>query len=437
MTTAAENEMLTQVGPGTPMGSLMRQYWVPACLSSELKADGDPLRLMLLGERLIAFRDSTGRIGVLDHRCPHRCASLFFGRNEGGGLRCVYHGWKFDTEGNCLDMPNLPAEHDFRDKVKAKTYRVAERNGLVFVYMGEREVVPTLPMFEAMLCPPEETELWARQRHCNWLQALEGDIDTSHFSFLHTGKVTIDDIDPSHLERFQYTDRAPRYHVRRTEYGTMYAAYRPATPGNTYYRFAHFAFPFWALFPNGPLTDNVLVQGWVPMDDTHTMAFTFSWSRKTPVLSWNKDGKPLPLLDRFTETLPNTADWYGRWRPAANEDNDFLIDREAQRTISYTGINGVFPQDSAVTVGMGEISDRTLENLAPSDLMIVMTRRRLLDAARALRDDGVVPPGVDNPEIATACRSGDLIAPDAQNWLDAYEETLNQALHPALPRAAE
>jgi phthalate 4,5-dioxygenase oxygenase subunit len=269
MTTAAENEMLTQVGPGTPMGSLMRQYWVPACLSSELKADGDPLRLMLLGERLIAFRDSTGRIGVLDHRCPHRCASLFFGRNEGGGLRCVYHGWKFDTEGNCLDMPNLPAEHDFRDKVKAKTYRVAERNGLVFVYMGEREVVPTLPMFEAMLCPPEETELWARQRHCNWLQALEGDIDTSHFSFLHTGKVTIDDIDPSHLERFQYTDRAPRYHVRRTEYGTMYAAYRPATPGNTYYRFAHFAFPFWALFPNGPLTDNVLVQGWVPMDDTH------------------------------------------------------------------------------------------------------------------------------------------------------------------------
>jgi phthalate 4,5-dioxygenase len=437
MTTAAENELLTQVGPGTPMGSLMRQYWVPACLSSELEADGDPLRLMLLGERLIAFRDSAGRVGVLDHRCPHRCASLFFGRNEEGGLRCVYHGWKFDTEGNCLDMPNLPAEHDFRDKVKAKTYRVAERNGLVFLYMGERAVAPPLPMFEAMLCPSGETELWARQRHCNWLQALEGDIDTSHFSFLHTGKVTIDDIDPNHLERFQYTDRAPRYHVRRTEYGTMYAAYRPATPGNTYYRFAHFAFPFWALFPNGPLTDNVLVQGWVPMDDTHTMAFTFSWSRKTPVLSWNKDGKPLPLLDRFTETLPNTADWYGRWRPAANEDNDFLIDREAQRTISYTGINGVFPQDSAVTVGMGEISDRTLENLAPSDLMIVMTRRRLLDAARALRDEGIVPPGVDNPEITTACRSGDLIAPDAQNWLDAYEEMLNQALHPALPMAAE
>ena len=437
MKTAAENELLTQVGPGTPIGNLMRQYWVPACLSSELKADGDPLRLMLLGERLIAFRDSAGRVGIFDHRCPHRCASLFFGRNEEGGLRCVYHGWKFDIEGNCLDMPNLPVEHDFREKVRAKAYRVAERNELVFVYMGAREVAPPLPMLEAMLCPPGETELWARQRQCNWLQALEGDIDTSHFSFLHTGKVTIDDVDSNHLERFQYTDRAPRYHVTRTDYGTMYAAYRPATPGDTYYRFAHFVFPFWTLFPNGPLTDNVLVQGWVPMDDTHTMAFTFSWSRKTPVLSWNKKGEPLPLLDRVTETLPNTTDWYGRWRPVANKDNDYLVDRDAQRTVSYTGINGVFPQDSAVTEGMGEISDRTLENLALSDLMIVVTRRGLLDATRALREDLIEPPGVNNPEIAAKARSGDLIAPEGQPWLEAYEETLNEALHPFLAMAAE
>jgi hypothetical protein len=167
------------------------------------------------------------------------------------------------------------------------------------------------------------------------------------------------------------------------------------------------------------------------------MAFTFSWSRKTPVLSWNKKGEPLPLLDRVTETLPNTTDWYGRWRPVANKDNDYLVDRDAQRTVSYTGINGVFPQDSAVTEGMGEISDRTMENLAPSDLMIVVTRRRLLDAARALRDEGIEPPGVDNPEIASTARSGDLIAPEDRPWLEAYEETLNEALHPFLPMAAE
>jgi phthalate 4,5-dioxygenase len=436
MTTEAENELLTCVGPGTPMGTLMRQYWIPACLSSELQADGDPLRLMLLGERLIAFRDSGGRVGVLDHRCPHRCASLFFGRNEEGGLRCVYHGWKFDAAGNCLDMPNLPADHDFKSKVKARAYRVAELNGLVFVYMGAEAAAPPLPALEAMLCPPDETDLWARQRQCNWLQALEGDIDTSHFSFLHAGKVALEDIDPNHLERFQFGDRAPRYHVRRMDYGTMYCAYRPAQPGHTYYRFAHFVFPFWTLFPNGPLTDNVLVQGWVPMDDTHTMAFTFSWKRKTPVITVNKAGEPLPLLNRFTPTLPNTADWFGRWRPVANQSNDYLIDRDAQRTISYTGIAGVFPQDSAVTESMGEITDRTLETLAPSDLMIVMTRRRLTDAVQALRDKGTVPPGVADPAIAASARSGDLIAPEGQPWGEVYEETLSKALHPLMARAA-
>jgi hypothetical protein len=302
--------------------------------------------------------------------------------------------------------------------------------------MGQRETAPPLPTFEAMLCPPEETELWARQRQCNWLQALEGDIDTSHFSFLHGGKVTSEDIDPSHPERFQFTDRAPRFQVRRTDWGTMYAAYRPANPGQFYYRFGHFAFPFWAFFPNGPLADNVLVQGWVPMDDTHTMAFTFSWSRKTPVLTRNKTGEPLPLLDRVTATLPNTADWFGRWRPVANRENDYLIDRAAQRTISYTGINGVFPQDSAVTEGMGEISDRKLETLAPSDGMIVATRRRLLDALHALEAHGTVPPGVDNPEITTGARAGDLLAPEGKPWLVAYEEELGRALHP-LAQAAE
>jgi phthalate 4,5-dioxygenase len=437
MTTEAENELLTRVGPGSAMGALMRQYWVPACLSSELVSDGAPLRLMLLGERLIAFRDSAGRVGVLDHRCPHRCASLFFGRNEEGGLRCIYHGWKFDTAGNCLDMANLPADQQFRDKVKAKAYRVAERNGLVFVYMGEREMAPPLPALEAMLCPPDETELWARQRECNWLQALEGDIDTSHFSLLHAGKVTADDIDPNHLERFQFIDRTPRYHVRRTDWGTMYAAYRPAEPGYVYYRFAHFVFPFWTLFPNGPLTDNVLAQGWVPMDDTHTMAFTFSWSRKTPVITANKRGEPLPLLDRVTPTLPNTADWFGRWRPVANQSNDYLIDRDAQRTISYTGIAGVFPQDSAVTESMGDISDRARENLAPSDLMIIMTRRRLADAAQALIESGTIPPTVDDPNIASMVRSGDLVAPDGRPWLEAYDETLSRARHPVMAHAAE
>jgi phthalate 4,5-dioxygenase oxygenase subunit len=341
MTSRSENELLTRIGPSTPMGELLRQFWVPACLSSELAADGAAVRLMLLGEKLIAFRDSSGRVGILDHRCPHRCASLFFGRNEEGGLRCVYHGWKYDTAGNCLDMPNLPQDQDFRDKVKARAYRVAERGGLVYVYMGEREVAPPLPLLEALVCPPEETQVSCRLRECNWVQALEGDIDPSHFSFLHTGAVNVADIDPGHPERFSVITRAPRYQVQQTDWGLMYASHRPADPGNLYYRYAHFALPFWTMFPNGPLSDNILAQAWVPMDDTHTMTFTALWKRKTPPLEFTKDGTRIPGVDRMCETLPNTADWLGRWRLTANQSNDYLIDREAQRSESYTGIWGV------------------------------------------------------------------------------------------------
>jgi phthalate 4,5-dioxygenase len=435
MISSSEHELLTRIGPGTPMGGLMRQYWLPACLSSELVADGAPLRLMLLGERLVAFRDGAGRVGVLDHRCPHRCASLFFGRNEQGGLRCIYHGWKFDVLGNCLDMANLPADLEFRHKVKAKAYKTAERGGLVYVYMGERETAPPLPALEAMLCPAEETDLSCRLRECNWLQALEGDIDTSHFSFLHTGKLEAADIDPDHMDRFQLIDRTPHYEVRSTEWGAMYAAYRPAQRGQRYWRFAHFAMPFWTLFPNGPLVDNIIAQAWVPMDDTHTMSFNLSWNWRTPPLAVTRSGAPIPFLDRATPTLPNTADWFGRWRPVANRDNDYLIDREAQRTLSYSGIAGVFAQDSAVTESMGEISDRTLEHLAPSDRMIIVTRRRLLEAARAWHDCRTVPPLVDDPETCRDARSGEFIAPEGQDWLEAYEETLVRACHP-LPRLA-
>ena len=181
MLTAANNEMLTRVGPGTPMGNLMREYWTPACLSSELKADGEPMRLMLLGEQLIAFRDTDGRVGIMEHRCPHRCASLFFGRNEEGGLRCVYHGWKFDVEGNCLDTPNVPPAQDFKDRIKAKAYRVVERAGIIWTYMGQRQEAPSLPNVEVLMLPEEERLTRVHMRECNWFQSLEGDIDTSHF----------------------------------------------------------------------------------------------------------------------------------------------------------------------------------------------------------------------------------------------------------------
>src|ERR1700691_1115716 len=171
MLSREESALLTRVGPGTPMGAMMREYWIPAAMGSELKRNGPPVRLVLLGERLIAWRDSAGRVGVMDHRCPHRCASLWFGRNEEGGLRCVYHGWKYDVEGRCLDQPNVPPHQDFRDKVRAKAYPARERNGVVWVYMGPRAEPPPLPSVEATLAA--DAQLWFIQRECNWLQAIE------------------------------------------------------------------------------------------------------------------------------------------------------------------------------------------------------------------------------------------------------------------------
>jgi phenylpropionate dioxygenase-like ring-hydroxylating dioxygenase large terminal subunit len=429
MTTAAEGELLTRVGPGTPMGKLMREYWVPAVLSSELVADAPPTRLMLLGEKLVAFRDSRGRVGILDQRCPHRCASLFLGRNEKEGLRCAYHGWKFDVAGNCLDMPNVPPAKAFPDKVKAKAYPAVERNGLVWCYMGGREEAPPLPCFEAAMLPPDECNLFMVQRACNWLQALEGDIDTSHFSFLHMGGIDPEAADQSNLGRYAVLNRAPDYHVADTDWGTMYAAHRPAEPGQTYWRFAHFMFPFWTIPPDGEFRDHVIARAWVPMDDTHTMFVHVSWKKNTPGLRKLNDGSPIPGASIGQKFLPNGTGWFDRWRLAANAENDYLIDRDLQRTASYSGIDGIHLQDQAVTESMGGIVDHTWENLAVSDLMITRTRRRIIMAARAFAA-GEAAPGVDYPETYQGARGGDFVGPATIGWLQAYADELRASKNP-------
>jgi phthalate 4,5-dioxygenase len=436
MSKQKDSEDLLRVGPGTTMGAMMRQYWIPAVMSSELERDGAPMRLMLLGEKLIAFRDSSGRVGVMDHRCPHRCASLFLGRNEENGIRCVYHGWKYDAEGNCVDMPNAPPPHqDFKHKVKAKAYKVAERNGLVWVYMGSRKEAPPLPAIEASLLPEAELQISLVQRECNWLQALEGDIDTSHFGFLHTGRVQPEDVAPDSLLRWTVTNRAPEYHVTDTSYGTMYCAYRPAEARQTYWRFANFLFPFWTQTPQGPF-DRVNTRAWVPMDDTHTMFVSLSWRGSPPSMRPLKNGQMVPGSRLGFDYLPNTTDWHGRWRLTQNPSNDWMIDRTAQKGESFTGIASIHGQDQAVTESMGAITDHGFENLAPSDLMIARTRRRLLRAARAFAKDGKVPPCVDDPGIYTAVRSGDFLADDKISWRDAYEMQMRMAIRP-LQQAAE
>ena len=432
MLSAQDNELLTRVGPGTPMGQLMRQYWIPACLSSELQQDGPPTRLMLLGEKLIAFRDSAGRVGVLDHLCPHRCASLFFGRNEESGIRCAYHGWKFDVEGNCLDMPNVPPHQQFTPKVKAKAYRTREMGGLVWAYLGDRAEAPPPPQLEVLTLPAEELQVRCHMRECNWLQSLEGDIDTSHFGFLHVGSVQPEDVDEDSMHRWGLLDRAPQYHVRETDWGTMYTAYRPANPGQIYYRFAHFMFPCFALTPDGSIEDMIQTTLSVPMDDHHTMTFNLSWTRRTPALRKRKDGSNIPGATLNLKYLPRTDDWFGRWRLEARKDNDYQIDREMQhKGISYSGIEGVGVQDQAMVESMEPIVDRTLEHLAPSDRMISVTRRRIIAAAKAFQADGTLPGTVDKPQLNRGARGGAIIARDDVDWREIYTSALRTARSPA------
>jgi phthalate 4,5-dioxygenase oxygenase subunit len=318
-------------------------------------------------------------------------------------------------------MANVPPHQDFKHKVKAKAYRTTERAGVVWVYMGDAETVPGLPDLEAVNLPEGELDVNFVQRECNYLQAMEGDIDTSHFSFLHFGTVEPDEIAEEELARTITSHRAPEYAFAETEWGMMYGAYRPAKPGFNYWRLAHFAFPFWTMPPHGGIGDHVWTRAWVPLDDTHTMHVEFSWNKRTPGLRGRKDGSRVPGISGLSGFLANTTDWLGRWRLAANARNDFMIDREAQRVASYTGIEGILLQDQTITESMGEIVDHSFEHFVPSDQMISQTRRRLLRAAAAFQATNAPPPGAANPEIYAMPRGGDYLAATDADWTQAYD----------------
>ena len=421
MTTKAENELLTQTNAGTPMGELMRQYWLPIAKSSEFEPDGDPVRLMLLGEKLIGFRDSTGCIGVMDHRCPHRCASFFFGRNEENGIRCTYHGWKFDVEGNCTDMANVPAHQDFKDKVKAKAYKAEERNGLVYVYMGKKKKPPPLPDLEAALLPEEEIDLLFVQRQCNWLQSLEGEIDTSHLGFLHFGAARTQDFERGDHSRLVVGNRTPEYHVKDTKFGVSYGGYREAERNQTYWRVAHFLFPFWSMPPVGPIESNFLTRAWVPLDDENHMVIGF-FKKPAPDAGRVAPDQWFAGASHNYRYLPRTTEWMGRFRRVDNMTNDYNINRDLQRAgVSYTGIDGIQLQDQAVQESMGAITDHTFERLAPSDRMITQVRRRLIGAARAFKKTGKAPPAAGNHKDYTGVRGGHFRTPKKTNWVKAYK----------------
>lgn len=432
MLSHADNEMLSRIGPKTPMGAVMRQYWLPALLSSELAdPDGAPVRVRLLGESLIAFRDSDGNVGLVGEHCSHRGASLYFARNENCSLQCIYHGWRFDKHGNCLETPNELPESNLRQRASITAYPCVERNGVIWTYMGGLKTLPALPDLEWNLTPSSQVHISKRVQESNWAQTLEGGIDSSHGSFLHALNEP-SDYSGGHRRGWGYllTDRHPRFEVEETDYGALLGVRRNAEEDSYYWRISQFLMPFYTMIP--PYGPNPSIHGhaFVPMDDFNTLVWTITWHPNRPLTkseagdggAYEKLGGGVHLTPK--DYLPATSAPAGAWYPKANKNNDYFIDRASEKTTRFSGVPGIAAQDSAVQESMGLISDRTKEHLGLADAGIVRVRRRYLQAARDLMENNSLPVGVKDGRVYQV-RSAAVVLPRDTNWVKAASDWLN------------
>ena len=412
-----QNDLLTLTGPGTAGGNLFRRYWIPALLAEELPANEcPPVRVKLLSERLLAFRDTHGRYGLIDEFCAHRGVSLWFGRNEEGGLRCPYHGWKYDVTGQCTEVPSEPEASGFCNKIKLKSYPLVKIGDVLWTYMGPADKRPPQPEWEFALVPPEQTFTSKRLQECNWLQAMEGGIDSSHVSFLHRGNLNSDPLfKGAKGNQYNLNDMRPVFEVVEQPGGLYIGARRNAEGGNYYWRITPWVMPSFTMVP--PRGDHP-VHGhfWIPIDDENCWAWSFDYHPVRALTASERqamiDGKGIHV-----SYVPGT------YRPAANKDNDYLMDRAAQKAgATYSGVEGIAMQDASLQESMGPIVDRTKENLVSTDNGIIMARHRLMKAAKALAEKDTTPPGTD-PEHQRVRSAALVLAPD-QPFKEAAREDL-------------
>lgn len=419
-----DNEFLSRIGPGTPMGEYLRRFWMPFLLPEELPTpDCPPVRTTLLGEKLVAYKDTNGDIGLLDNYCPHRRASLFFGRNEECGLRCVYHGWKFDKDGNCVDMPSEPAESNFKDKVRITSYPAREWGGLIWAYMGPEENMPALPNIDWATLPESHRIISKRSQESNWVQSVEGGIDSSHISFLHGGVTPYLRDNPEKKARrgggrplgFTTIDTSPRFAVDDTDAGLLISARREADEDRYYYRITQCLLPFYTMIP-GAIEPGHQIGGhaWVPIDDYNCWNFSITWN---------------PYRAFTDEEVKNAWSGYGihaltdeKYRPLSNSDNDYNIDREEQKWRTFTGIKGIGEQDMGTQESMGALSWRGGEHLGASDSAIIAYRRRLMKEVRNLQE-GIESFASTHPD-AYAVRSASVLVKRGESYLDAAKDRL-------------
>ena len=380
MLSQSDLRLLTQTGPGTPMGELFRRFWIPAMMAHELpEPDCAPVRLRMLSEDLIAWRNTDGSLGCMQNACPHRGASMFFGRNEENGLRCVYHGWKFDSEGACVDMPNEPAESNFKHKIKAAAYPLAEWGTIIWIYMGPKDLKPELPQFEWCLLPADQVVVSKWYQDCNYAQAVEGDLDTSHVSFMHKVFAYENDNQGRRKNKAGVAlmhDGAPVLTVKETDYGFCYGARRQADD-DYYWRVTQYLQPFYSMIPS----PNSGRSGgcWIPRDDEHCTGWRYAYDIEKPIPAERRTGQG--GVPRLIE---------GTFDCVANASNDYTIDRQMQKTFNYTGILNIREQDTFGTESMGAVMDRTREHLGTADSAIILFRRQLLRMARQLQQ-GIEP----------------------------------------------
>jgi phthalate 4,5-dioxygenase oxygenase subunit len=381
MLSPEENELITRVMPGTPLGRLMRHYWIPALLTKEIpEPDCPPVRLRLLGEDLVAFRDSQGRLGLLAEHCSHRGTSLFFGRNEACGLTCIYHGWKYDIDGKVLETPAEPAGSTLKDKVLHTAYPCHEAAGIIFAYMGPKARIPLFPDYEWTRVPLDHLYVTKSKQDCNYLQGLEGECDSSHLSYLHRA---FSDAKRGGGDPDMYgKDGAPNLEGVETDYGVRMISCRQPGDGLTYLRVSNFVLPCYGFVPTGGIKgnpDGYTIHAHVPVDDEHSLRFNIFFRRNRAVTEAEKR-----LDDEFNPDFTK----------ARNIHNDYLIDRQEQKRETFIGLGKSFViHDSCATETMGPIYDRSKEHLGVGDITVIAVRKRLLQAMRGL-DDGKEPPHV-------------------------------------------
>jgi phthalate 4,5-dioxygenase oxygenase subunit len=425
MLSKENNELVTRVGRDTPMGNLMRAYWLPALLSSDLpENDGDPLRIRLLGEDLVAFRDTNGVAAILGEHCAHRGVSLYFGRNEQCGLRCPYHGWKYDVTGACVDMPNESSDSKLPALIRQTAYPCVERGGLVWTYMGSSSEPPPLPAWEWLDFSADMVHLSLRVQECNWLQALEGEVDPSHGAILH-GRVDGRGSGPDRL----VSDTAPHIEVFESEVGVQVASRRNAGPDDYYWRINQFVLPFYTLVPpNGkdPYGNEPDINGhaWVPMDDEHTLCVMFSYNpantmpeRRRRLYNEGSRGREPGHMTEHGMLPFDPRKPYGKYWPRWNAANDYGFDRDAQRSKYFSGLAGLWPQDAGCQESMGTLADRSNEHLCAADAGIARVRRSLRSAVLALSETGKLPPNVRQPRLSRLRSVGILLGKNVA-WHD-------------------